>query len=88
MRLLYVKSKISNPEAVPKPLGRELSRFTLNNANINLHHRLKLNQTKKSTPLGCYITKMQTNQAVLQIITVLTKLSTLNVLTFTVLVKY
>lgn len=28
-RLLYVKSKISNPDAVPRPLGRELSRFTL-----------------------------------------------------------
>ena len=32
-RLLYVKSRISNPEAVPKPLGRELSRFTLKNKN-------------------------------------------------------
>lgn len=30
-RLLYVKSRISSPEAVPKPLGRELSRFTLDN---------------------------------------------------------
>ena len=42
LRLLYVKSNISSPEAVPKPLGRELSRFTLNNAKQELHYQLKL----------------------------------------------
>ena len=40
LRLLYVKSRISNPEAVPKPLGRELSRFTLENTKTGYGIRL------------------------------------------------